>query len=210
MPEDLLLACTKFAPIIEYSAGTTIHNRGEFKLGLSIIHSGQVQMGNYGLDGKYQLTARLSKADTFGEFTLFNNLPRTHHALAVTTTKVIQMSAKQFNKCVLEYPELNRFLLASMGHKLHMTLEFLDDFQRLPTYIRLAKLLLQHSDDQGRVALRQSDLSEQLGITVLSCHKAIKKLQQQTLIKTAYRSINIKDVATFNEWLQQKMSLGQL
>jgi CRP/FNR family cyclic AMP-dependent transcriptional regulator len=62
MPEDLLMACAKFAPIKEYSDGCTIHNRGELKLGLSIIYCGQVKIGNYGLDGKYQHTATLSKA----------------------------------------------------------------------------------------------------------------------------------------------------
>lgn len=109
MPEELLMKCAKFAPIKEYSDGFTIHKRGELKPGLSIIYSGQVKVGNYGLDGKYQHTTTLLKADTFGEFTLFNNLPRTHHALAIGDTKVIQMSTSQFNQCVKEHPELSIF-----------------------------------------------------------------------------------------------------
>ncbi|MFT6284759.1 MAG: CRP-like cAMP-binding protein [Arenicella sp.] len=210
MPEDLLMVCAKFAPIKEYSDGCTIHNRGELKLGLSIIYCGQVKIGNYGLDGKYQHTATLSKADTFGEFTLFNNLPRTHHAMAVGATKVIQMSAAQFNQCSKGTPELSAYLLSSMGLKLHIALERLDDIQRLPTYIRLAKILLQHTDKQGHVDLRQKDLAEQLGITVLSCHKSIKKLAALTLLKTSYGSIHINNITDFTLWLEEKMSLGQL
>lgn len=210
MPEKLLIRCAKFAPIIEYSDGCTIHNRGDVKTGLSIVYSGQVQMGNYGLDGKYQHTITLSKADTFGEFTLFNHLPRTHHAMAVGETKVIQMSSNQFAQCSNESPELNTFLLSSMGLKLHITLERLDDIQRLPTYIRLAKLLLLHTDNQGRVAMRQKDLAEQLGVTVLSCHKAINKLSDLSFIQRFYGAIQIKSVTDLTLWLDEKMSLGQL
>ena len=210
MPEALLMMCAKFAPIIEYADGCTIHNRGEVKPGLSIIYSGQVKIGNYGLDGKYQHTATLSKADTFGEFTLFNNLPRTHHAMAITETKVIQMSASQFNQCAKECPELSAFLLGSMGLKLHIALEHLDDIQRLPTHIRLAKLLLQHTDKQGRVLLRQKDLADQMGISVLSCHQSIKKLVDLSLVETSYGAIIIKNVQGLTLWLKEKMRLGQL
>jgi CRP/FNR family cyclic AMP-dependent transcriptional regulator len=105
---------------------------------------------------------------------------------------------------------LSVFLLSSIGLKLHIALERLDDIQRLPTYIRLAKLLLQHTDEQGRVGLRQKDLAEQLGITVLCCHKSIKKLAVLSLIETAYGAINIKNVSDLTLWLKEKMSLGHL
>ncbi|MFB1034938.1 MAG: hypothetical protein QMC38_06285, partial [Sinobacterium sp.] len=60
MPEELLIQCSQFAPIKEYSDGYTIHNRGDLKSGLSIVYCGQVKLGNYGMDGKYQQTATLS------------------------------------------------------------------------------------------------------------------------------------------------------
>jgi CRP-like cAMP-binding protein len=204
MSEELLMLCAKFAPIKEYSDGYTIHNRGELKLGLSIIYCGQVKIGNYGLDGKYPHMTTLSKADTFGEFTLFNNLPRTHHAMAVGATKVIQMSANHFNQCSKGPPELSAFLLSSMSLKLHIALERLDDIQRLPIYIRFAKVLLQHTDKQGQVVLRQKDLAEQLGITVRCCHKSIKKLTSLSLIETSYGAIHINNITDFTLWLEEK------
>ena len=116
----------------------------------------------------------------------------------------------KYNQCTTQHPELSVFLLSSMSLKLHITLERLDDIQRLPTYIRLAKLLLQHTDKQGRVALRQKDLADQLGIKVLSCHQSIKKLAELALIKTSYGAINFKNVPSLTLWLKQKMSLGRL
>ncbi|MFT7111181.1 MAG: CRP/FNR family cyclic AMP-dependent transcriptional regulator [Psychrobacter glaciei] len=210
MTDHLLVQCSKYAAVKEYADQATIHNRGEVKLGLSVIYSGQVKIGNYGIDGSYQHSVTLLKGDTFGEFTLFNNLPRTHHAMALGECKLIQMTENQFDKCTQDTPELSKFLLRSMSLKLHMALEKLDDIQRLPTFIRLAKLLLQYADPHGIVKLSQKDIAEQLGVTVLSSHKAIKKLAGLLLIKSSYGAIVINHSAQFKKWVQQQMSLGQI
>ena len=210
MSDPLLVQCSKYAVVKEYADQATVHNRGELKLGLSIVYSGSVKIGNYGSDGSYQHSITLLKGDTFGEFTLFNNLPRTHHAMALGDSKIIQMSESQFDLCVQDNPQLSKFLLRSMSLKLHMALEKLDDMQRLPTYIRLAKLLLQHTDQHGIVKLSQKDIAEQLGVTVLSSHKAIKKLCGLLLVKTRYGAIVINQLAQFKQWVQQQMILGQL
>jgi hypothetical protein len=47
------------------------------------------------------------------------------------------------------------------------------------------------------VALRQKDFANQLGITVLYCHKSIKKLAELSLLETAYGAINIKNYRIF-------------
>ena len=48
MPEELLIQCSQFAPIKEYSDGYTIHNRGDLKSGLSIVYCGQVKLSIMG------------------------------------------------------------------------------------------------------------------------------------------------------------------
>ncbi|WP_371196252.1 Crp/Fnr family transcriptional regulator [Glaciecola sp. SC05] len=210
LPDELMVRCAEFAPILDYASGETIQNRGEFKLGLSIIYKGQIKIGNFGLDGEYQHTVTLQRADTFGEFTLFNHLPRTHHAQALGDTQLIQMSLAQFNRCAAAHPELYSFLLRSMGLKLHLALERLDDLLRLPTYIRLAKILQEYADPSGKVSLKQSDLSELLGVTVLSSHRALHKLRALGLVKTVYGGVIIHQQAEFNVWLEQQLSLGKI
>lgn len=210
LTEALVELCAFHAPIIEYQDGATIHNRGDFKPGLSIVYSGQVKMGNFGLDGIYHHTVTLQRADTFGEFTLFNNLPRTHHAQALGTTEVVQMSAQRFERFVKTHPELQTVLLRSMSLKLHLALELLDDLSRLPTYIRLAKLLQEYADETGKVSLKQKELSELLGVSALSAHKAVKKLCALALVKSAYGAVVIIEKQRFDDWLEQQLSLGKL
>jgi CRP/FNR family cyclic AMP-dependent transcriptional regulator len=206
---SLLDQALAFGRLVEYPKDATMHTRGEYAMGLSIVYSGQVRVGNYGLDGNYQLTTLLEKGETFGEFTLFANLPRTHNAEAVTDTQIIQMSIKQYNAFILEHPQAEKMLLGSLANKLHTALERLDDIQRLPTYSRLAKLLFQLGQRQQstHLEIKQNQCAQLLGVTILSAHKALQKLQSLGLIKTAYGAIYIQDMAEMEAWLQQNSSI---
>ncbi|WJG09201.1 Crp/Fnr family transcriptional regulator [Aliiglaciecola sp. LCG003] len=206
---DLLNSALAFGRCIEYQDNETIHTRGDLLTGLSIVYSGQVKVGNYGLDGRYQLTAILGEGETFGEFTLFANLPRTHNAEAVNQTRVIQMNLIQYNAFIKAFPQAEKILLVGLAHKLHQTLERLDDIQRLPTHVRLAKILFNLSQQQQSltVKLRQNQCAQLLGVTTLSAHKALKKIQQLQLIKTAYGVIHIENLDLLQAWLHQHSSI---
>lgn len=206
---DLLESALTFGRCAEYQDNETIHSRGDQLAGLSIVYSGQVKVGNYGLDGHYQLTTILEKGETFGEFTLYANLPRTHNAEAIGKTQVIQMSVSQYNAFIKEYPIAEKMLLSSLANKLHQALENLDDVLRLPTHTRLAKILFKLSKTQqtNTIKVKQNQCAQLLGVTVLSAHKALKKLQKEQLICTAYGVIHIENIDTLQEWLLQRSSI---
>ena len=209
---DLLENALSFGRCIEYQDNETIHSRGNLIPGLSIVYSGQVRVGNYGIDGRYQLTTVLEKGETFGEFTLFANLPRTHNAEAVSKAQVIQMSVSQYHDFTKDYPIVEKILLSSLAKKLHQTLEHLDDVLRLPTHTRLAKILFNLSNQQQTKTLKvkQNQCAQLLGVTVLSAHKALKKLQGEQLIRPAYGVIHIVDIEALREWLLQQSSIFSL
>jgi CRP-like cAMP-binding protein len=207
--DDLLQAALAYGRCVEYQDIEIIHSRGDVNAGLSIVYSGQVRVGNYGLDGRYQLTAIFEKGETFGEFTLYANLPRTHNTEAMNTTQVIQMTVSQYNSFISDYPQVEKILLSSLASKLHQTLENLDDVLRLPTHTRLAKILFKLAKQQNiqTLNIKQNQCAQLLGVTVLSAHKALKKLQKEQLIETAYGIINLKDMDVLQGWLLQQSSL---
>nr|WP_247670858.1 Crp/Fnr family transcriptional regulator [Alteromonas sp. MMG017] len=229
MPESLLALCTQFGTPIEYDKGAMIHNRGDLKPGLSIVEAGQVKVGNYGVDGNYQLTTVLERGDTFGEFTLYASLARTHHAQAMSDCTVLQIDESRFRQLEAAHPEVGVFLTRNLAIKLHATLERLDDILRLPTHVQLAKLIYQTSVAQANsietntfqadsfqarsgqtstaVALRQSDYAERLGVTVLTAHKALNKLVSLSLIRKQYGKVEIVDMQAMSKWLNDNVSL---
>lgn len=206
---DLLDHAIEYGRLIEYDKNETIHSRGEQLPGLSIVYTGQVAVGNYGLDGRYQLTAILRQGDTFGEFTLFANLPRTHNAEAFEKTSVIQLSVAQYHRFVKAYPDVEQMLLKSLAKKLHTALERLDDIQRLPSQTRLAKVLFNMSQQEQTLTLKlkQNECAQLIGVSVLSAHKSLKKLEQEGLISTAYGLVTINDIDVLRAWLQAQSSI---
>jgi CRP-like cAMP-binding protein len=207
--DELLESALNFGRCIEYQDNEVIHSRGDLLSGLSIVYSGQVKVGNYGFDGHYQLTTILEKGETFGEFTLYADLPRTHNAEAINRTQVIQMSVAQYTAFISHHPEAEKMLLSSLAKKLHQALESLDDVLRLPTYVRLAKMLFNLSKQQQSQTLKikQKQCAQFLGVTVLSAHKALKNLKKEQLIRTAYGVIYIENIQVLQAWLQQQSSI---
>ena len=106
-------------------------------------------------------------------------------------------------------PEFNQYLLTSLAIKLNMALEMMDDHRRLPTHVRLAKLLYNQCTKPtlNHIKMRQSDCAELLAVTVLSSHKALKKLTDINLVSSSYGAIIVYDKLQLEQWLNDHLSL---
>lgn len=209
MPDDHIEICLTFGTLRSYAATSTIHDRGSKNKGLSIVVSGEVKIGNYGLDGNYQITTILQRGDTFGEFTLYASLARTHHAQALTQCKILQISEPAFRSLTKQHTGISEFITRSLAIKLHTALERLDDIQRLPTHVQLAKLIYQShlTSKRAFISLRQSDYAERLGVTVLTAHKALTKLYELQLIEKRYGGVAIISIERLESFLKDSSSL---
>ena len=212
LPERLLQHLCDFGHIVTYSDGALIHARGDAKPGLSVVLRGLVKVGNYGLDGRYCLTRVLEPGETFGEFTLFARLPRTHNAEALGETDVLQLSEKEFTAASENSSSVKEALLASLATKLHESLEILDDVHRLSLPVRIAKTLraISQTRETDTISIRQSDLADVCGVTVLSCHKALQTLANEGLISLAYGKIRICNCDNFTQWISDNSELSTL
>lgn len=209
MPDDYIQVCQSFGRVRTYAATATIHDRGSKNKGLSIVVSGEVKIGNYGLDGSYQITTVLRRGDTFGEFTLYASLARTHHAQALSECEVLQVPEPAFRSLTKQHTVIAEFITRSLAIKLHTALERLDDIRRLPTHVQLAKLIYQShlTSKRAFIPLRQSDYAERLGVTVLTAHKALTKLYDLQLIEKRYGGVAIIHNERLESFLKESSSL---
>lgn len=209
MSEAILALCAQHGDRKTYAKGQLINQRGDARPGLNIVQSGQVKVGNYGLDGQYQLTSYLHRGDSFGEVTLLVNQPRTHHSEADSDVVITHLNRQQFNWMNENVPEFNTYLLTSLAIKLNMVLEMMDDHRRLPTHVRLAKLLYTKCKHHSfnTIKIRQSDCSELLAVSLLSTHKALNKLTAIGLVSTSYGAILVHDKIKLELWLNDHLSL---
>jgi CRP/FNR family transcriptional regulator, cyclic AMP receptor protein len=213
MSEGLLRRVRAAAKAITYRDGELIHARGDLKPGLSIVRAGAVRFGNAGSDGSYVTTTLMGPGQSFGEFTLFGDLPRTHDAIAVGPTIVDQLDRARVNRLLADTPELWRALMIATTKRLHDAVELLDDFRRLPLPALAAKVLLSlpHSPgDDAVVECNQSDLAFTLGVSRVSVGKALAQLQQAGFLVLGYGTITIVDRAKLERWLAKHRVLAPL
>lgn len=213
MPEPLARRVRDAAKPIRYRDGQLIHARGELQRGLSIVRSGAVRFGNAGEDGSYVTTTVMGPGQSFGEFTLFGDLPRTHDATAVGATVIDFLDQARVGRLLAEAPELWRILLVATTKRLHDALELLDDLRRLPLPALTAKLLLtlpRSREDPAAVRCNQADLAFTLGVSRVSIGKALSHLQEAGLVVLGYRTITIRDRTALRRWIARHRVLAPL
>lgn len=203
----------KSARLVKYSHDELIHSRGVIKPGLSVVKSGAVNVGVYGVDGTFIQAAILGMGECFGEFTLFTDLPRTHDISALGTTEIYQLSKSSFNRLSTAEPEFSKALLRISLLRNHLLLEMLDAMRRLPLLERTASSLLTLQKTSGgkhSVSCKQADLAYNLGVSRVSIGKALRILQEQNLIQLGYGEIMYPDIAKLQSWVDTHCNLTPL
>ena len=204
LPRGSALKLEKSASLIRYGNGQMIHSRGDAKPGISIIKTGAAYAGVYDVNGTYLMASILGPGHTFGEFTIFAELPRTHDMTAAGNAEIYQIPAAQFLTLYEQDPHISRALLSASLYRSHLLLEMMDAIRRLPIAERTAKILLIMMRSTGNLRVfkgRQSDLALTLGISRMSLSTALKQLSHRGLIKTGYGEIIVPNFKKLAQWV---------
>ncbi len=191
-----------------FSDGQYIHSRGDGIRGISVIEDGAAQAGIYGVDGSFILTSYIGPGHTFGDFTVFTNLPRTHDISAVGATTILDISANRFVALCDQDPIYMRALLQTTLMRSHLILEMLHAIRSLPLLPRVAKFLLILSPagpNAPTLRFRQSDLASTLGVSRASMNQSLANLQREKLIERGYGNVKICDRARLARWLNARL-----
>ncbi len=213
MPQDLRVKLEAAATPVTFGDGRLIHSRGDRKPGLSIIASGAVRMSNTDASGRQLTMGLLRPGDVFGEPTLFAGLPRTHDAVAIGTTRILQIPRIRFDAIMTREAALRDFVVRYLAQRLYATLEALDAERRLSTDVKLAKLLLslaEREGDTGHVVATQHELSSALGVSRVSLGHALKKLVSRTFVRTGYGELTVVSLQVLRKWVNSRTGLEQL
>lgn len=209
LPEPLATELLEAANLVKYAAGQIIHSRGDTAAGISIIRSGTAQVGIFGPDGSFIMTSLLGPGHSFGEFTLFTDLPRMRDVIASASVEIYFLSAAQFNRLADRNPDLLRAVLTSTLVRSHLLLQRLDVASHLSIDRRVVHLLLSLTSKRSdTIHYRQSDLASMLGISRVTLNRVLKTLAAARAVQLGYGEIKIIDrqklastVPQNDEWL---------
>jgi CRP/FNR family transcriptional regulator, cyclic AMP receptor protein len=215
--EDVLRRAPLFDALSEedYSAlragVSTVHlNRGErlFSEGdtgdkLYIILSGKIKLTKAAPDGRENLLSVHGPGEMFGELSLFDPIPRTSSASAVTNAELAGVAHEDLRSWLTTRPEVAMHLLQALAKRLRRINEVKADLVFTDVPGRVAKALLDLAERFGVPTpagiqvnhdLTQEELAQLVGASRETVNKALADFAARGWLQLAAKSVLLTDV----------------
>lgn len=208
-PAGLQQALLERARTWQLADGERLFARGEAAEGLCCVLAGALHVGALQTDGSQTLLAYLEPYQWFGEISMFDDLPRTHDAVAEGATRLLVVPRAELKAWLADNPADWQHLGRLACGKLRLLFTVLEDITHLPLDRRLAKRLwlAAHGYDalpgsappRRRVRVPQEQLALMLGVSRQSVNKALRQLEAQGLVALRYGGIEILELERLRE-----------
>ncbi|MBH3368021.1 Crp/Fnr family transcriptional regulator [Pseudomonas carnis] len=201
LPPDLQRSLLAAARLRVLTAGQYLFKRGDPPCGVYAVLEGTVRISAVSAQGKEAVLSLVETPYWFGEICLFDNLPRTHDALATGACRLLQVPQAAMLGILEQHPLFWREMALLMSHKLRLSLINIEQMSLMPASKRLAHRLLMIAQGYGEVEqarrvlqLPQEDLAAMLGLSRQTINSLLKALEQQGIIGLSYGAIEIRDL----------------
>ncbi|MGX7108489.1 Crp/Fnr family transcriptional regulator [Facklamia miroungae] len=169
---------------------------------LYIIHSGAIRVFRIAESGKEQLLQILRPGDFLGERTIFNeSVPHEDYAQAQKKTRVCMLKQSDFNKFLLEFPQIAIKLLGEMSNRLENSEKQTTQVSIEQVGNRLISYLMDQVDDknQGPIVVNldmsRKDIASFLGTSPETLSRKFKEFEEAGLIhQLSPKQIEILDL----------------
>ncbi len=215
--EDVLRRAPLFEALSEEDASalragiSTVHlNRGErlFSEGdtgdkLYIILSGKIKLTKAAPDGRENLLSVHGPGEMFGELSLFDPIPRTSSATAVTNAELAGVAHEDLRTWLSTRPEVAMHLLQALAKRLRRINEVKADLVFTDVPGRVAKALLDLAERFGVPSpagiqvnhdLTQEELAQLVGASRETVNKALADFAARGWLQLAAKSVVLTDV----------------
>lgn len=195
LPDRVIAKVHRLGRSRRFREGMQIHRAGDAASSLELIRSGAVHLSRTDQAGRRIVLSRHEAGDTIGLFTVLTGRPRAYDAEAATPVELSLLSRRDLEQLIADEPLIRTRVIHLLSDRLSRTLEALEDERRLPLAARLAKRLLDHAGEDGKVSLTQERLAEELGVSRYAVTLALRAFQSRGLVRTSYGALFVLDGA---------------
>ena len=211
-PEAILVISGLFEDR-DVAAEQPIYFEGDPGDHLYLVAIGKVKLMRHAASGREVLLDILRGGEYFGNLTSINNRSYTETAVAQTDCCILQISAQNFEKVLIRYPDVTLKVLKAVGQRLEESQEIIKQLsaytadQRVAaTLIRLAKKMGEQKQAGMLIQLpfSRQDLAAMTGTTVETVSRVMSRFSAEGWISTGRKWVAINDL----EHLQQIVKEG--
>jgi CRP/FNR family transcriptional regulator len=183
----------------EYEAGEVVVLEGEAPHGLFFLQFGWLKVVKTSAAGREQTLRFLEPGETFNEIGVFTSLPNPATAIALEPAGVWLIPRASLLRLLRERPEFSEQLVAKMAVRMLYLVNLVTDLSLHTVTARLARLLLESADANGRLPrprwYTQAELAARLGTVPDVVQRALRELEGNGLIQVERYEIRIVDRA---------------
>jgi len=188
--------------VVKLNRGERLFAEGDKGDKLYIIISGKIKLTKAAPDGRENLLSVHGPGEMFGELSLFDPVPRTASATAVTDTELAGLAHEDVRGWLSTRPEVSMHLLQALAQRLRRINEVKADLVFTDVPGRVAKALLdlaerfgvQNSDGiQVNHDLTQEELAQLVGASRETVNKALADFAARGWIQLAAKSVLVVD-----------------
>jgi CRP/FNR family cyclic AMP-dependent transcriptional regulator len=183
-----------------FRTGEVIFHRDDPGQVLYMIKEGKVKICLISPDGQEISLAVLGAGEYFGEFALYDGLPRSADAIAIEKVECYTLQRSDFHNAIIKNPKIAIQVLESLSKRIRNTDQMVEDLIFLDVYGRVAKKLLELSDTHGvkaengiriDVRLTQQELASMVGASRESVNKVMGYFTDKGYISTDKHRITL-------------------
>jgi CRP/FNR family transcriptional regulator len=187
---------------VKLSRGDHLFMEGEAGDALYVVLDGKMKLTRAAADGRENLIAVIGPGEMFGELSLFDPIPRTSTASAVTDAVLAGLKHEALLPWLRERPEVSMHMLRALVRRLRRSNDVLADLVFTDVPGRVAKNLLDLADRFGTQEadglhvhhdLTQEELAQLVGASRETVNKALADFAARGWIQISARSVLVID-----------------
>ena len=197
-PEDQLRALATVVMRRNAPRSTVIMAEGDRVDSLYIVISGRLKVMMGEADGKEVILGIIGPGEIFGEMGLIDDGPRSASVIAIEPCELLTVSRRAFKKCLVENIEVAMAVLRVLVRRLRAADRKIGSLAMLDVYGRVARLLLDMSEDvDGQKVvtkrLTKQDIARMVGASREMVSQVMKDLETSGYFEVRGSTIVLRD-----------------
>ncbi len=182
LDESELERLSKVAMRRRAARGEQVVRAGEDAETLIVMLTGRAKVTNFDEEGREIILAWLSPGEFFGEMGLIDGSPRSANVVAVEPCELLILGKHEFQRCMQDNFQVVQKLMQILVRRLREADRNIESLALLDVYGRVARLLLDMSeDDKGKRVVRQKiskqDMARMIGASREMVSKVMRDLE---------------------------------
>ena len=197
-PEEQLRTLASVVTRRSAPRGSVIMAAGDQIDSLYIVISGRLKVMMSDSDGKEVILSLIGPGEFFGEMGLIDDSPRSASVVTIEPCELLSISKRDFKTCLAENFDMAMAVMRGLVRRLREADRKIGSLALLDVYGRVARLLLDMSEDvngQKMVTKRlpKQDIAKMIGASREMVSRVMKDLQMGGYIETRGSTIILRE-----------------